>query len=79
MQVLLPLFCYCQLDNFAWGTRGIDAAGAAGEGTQEVAEKKAYEVCHITACDQGVAHVLCLVHLMCPALYNMQHVACVML
>ncbi|KAL0032270.1 hypothetical protein WJX79_001899 [Trebouxia sp. C0005] len=42
-QVLLPLFSYCQLDNFAWGTRGIDATEAAGEGTKEIAEKKAYE------------------------------------
>ncbi|DBA93648.1 TPA: hypothetical protein ACH3X3_013723 [Trebouxia sp. C0006] len=43
-QVLLPLFCYCQLDNFAWGTRGIDATETVGEGTKEIAEKKAYEV-----------------------------------
>ena len=49
LQVLLPLFSYCQLDNFAWGTRGIDATEAAGEGTKEIAEKKAYEVC-LTFC-----------------------------
>lgn len=49
LQVLLPLFCYCQLDNFAWGTRGIDATETAGEGTKEIAEKKAYEV-RLTFC-----------------------------
>ncbi len=49
LQVLLPLFCYCQLDNFAWGTRGIDATETAGEGIKQIAEKKAYEVC-LTFC-----------------------------
>ena len=49
LQVLLPLFCYCQLDNFAWGTRGIDATETVGEGTKEIAEKKAYEV-RLTFC-----------------------------
>jgi len=37
------------LDNFAWGTRGIDASETAGEGTREIAEKKAYEV-RLTFC-----------------------------
>ena len=44
---MLPLFCYCQLDNFAWGTRGIDASEANGEGSKDLVEKKPYEVCAV--------------------------------
>ena len=46
---MLPLFCYCQLDNFAWGTRGIDASEANGEGNKGVVEKKPYEVCAVVS------------------------------
>ena len=43
---MLPLFCYCQLDNFAWGTRGIDASeGNEGESSGTTVAKKSYEVC----------------------------------
>lgn len=41
---MLPLFCYCQLDNFAWGTRGIDASETTGQDCKDVVEKKPYEV-----------------------------------
>lgn len=44
LQVMLPLFCYCQLDNFAWGTRGIDASEASGQNCKDLVEKKPYEV-----------------------------------
>lgn len=41
---MLPLFCYCQLDNFAWGTRGIDASETTGQDCKDAVEKKPYEV-----------------------------------
>lgn len=70
LQVLLPLFCYCQLDNFAWGTRGIDATETAGEGINEIAEKKAYEV--PPGLSATTAHsclllpwIVCAVHSLC--------------
>ena len=44
LQVMLPLFCYCQLDNFAWGTRGIDATETNGQDCKNLVEKKPYEV-----------------------------------
>ena len=47
-QVMLPLFCYCQLDNFAWGTRGIDAFEANGEERKDLPDKKSYEVCNMS-------------------------------
>lgn len=50
LQVMLPLFCYCQLDNFAWGTRGIDAAEASEKNCKDVTEKKPYEVGLSHAC-----------------------------
>ncbi|KAL3132639.1 hypothetical protein ABBQ32_009164 [Trebouxia sp. C0010 RCD-2024] len=43
-QVMLPLFCYCQLDNFAWGTRGIDASEGSSQDCKDLVEKKPYEV-----------------------------------
>ena len=44
LQVMLPLFCYCQLDNFAWGTRGIDATETNGQECKDLVAKKPYEV-----------------------------------
>ena len=44
LQVMLPLFCYCQLDNFAWGTRGIDATETNGQDCKDLVAKKPYEV-----------------------------------
>ena len=44
LQVMLPLFCYCQLDNFAWGTRGIDTSVSNGQDCKDLVEKKPYEV-----------------------------------
>ncbi len=73
LQVLLPLFCYCQLDNFAWGTRGIDATETAGEGTTEIAEKKAYEVC-LTFCQDCLLMSAFALDCLC-----VQFIACVLL
>ena len=81
------MFCYCQLDNFAWGTRGIDATETAGEGTKEIAEKKAYEV-RLTFCQDcllmsafaldclSVQFIACVLLCFAPLLVQCQLTAC---